>query len=138
MPVAPLKRLSNLDLHDEDITPPTSQEQVMFKALLEANDHVLANVLIFLYNRQTEVEQQQEGTIERNSRGFNGVDGQIFTSFSKQLISRGYLSPKQLDLCRKKLPKYWKQVISFFGDNWEPLCEQGGYLHAGNEVREDN
>lgn len=69
-----------------------------------------------IYNRQTTDEQLSEQTSEKNGRGFTGIDGELLSSFHKQVVKNRelkrptLLSDKQMELCRKKLPKYWKQV----------------------------
>jgi hypothetical protein len=69
-----------------------------------------------LYNRQTTDEQRNLQTSHLNGRGFNGTDAEILTSFYNQVQKRKsynnpvLLSEKQLDICKKKLPKYWKQI----------------------------
>jgi hypothetical protein len=69
-----------------------------------------------LYSRQTTDEKENKGTKHQNSRGFNSTDSFILSSFSEQVRKRKQynnpilLSEKQLDICKKKLPKYWKQI----------------------------
>ena len=78
-----------------------------------------------LFDRQTTDEQKYGQTYVRNGRGFNGRDSEIFTSFYHQIQKRKgvlnsggqlinfqtLLSPKQLEICQKHLPKYWGQVL---------------------------
>jgi hypothetical protein len=42
--------------------------------------------------------------------GFTGTDAEILSSFSKQLIEKGWLSPKQMVIVRKKIKKYENQM----------------------------
>ena len=69
-----------------------------------------------LYSRQTSDEQMNQSTTHQNSRGFNSTDSFILTSFAQQVQKRRQynnpvlLSEKQLDICKKKLPKYWRQI----------------------------
>ena len=72
---------------------------------------VKALVRIFQEN-QTQQEQAAETTVEDNGIGFSGTDGQILSSFARQQLARGSLSPKQMTLVFKKMPKYHKQVIA--------------------------
>jgi len=67
--------------------------------------------LLKIYDFQTSEEQQIEATCVHNNIGFTGTDGEILSSFAKQLTYKGYLSPKQMALVYKKMPKYWKQII---------------------------
>jgi hypothetical protein len=72
---------------------------------------VKALIRIFQEN-QTQDEQVIEATKEDNGIGFTGTDGQILSSFAKQQLARGTLSPKQMVIVFKKLPKYSRQVIA--------------------------
>lgn len=65
-----------------------------------------------IFDFQTEEEKEYESTHVHNGVGFTGADGEILASFAKQFKQRGSLSPKQMDLLYKKMPKYWKQIIS--------------------------
>jgi len=68
--------------------------------------------LLKIFEFQTASEQTAEVTHEHNGIGFTGADGQILASFAKQFKSKGYLSPKQMYLLFKKMPKYWNQILS--------------------------
>jgi len=65
-----------------------------------------------IFEFQTAAEQEYETTCEYNGVGFTGADGEILTSFAKQYINRKWLSEKQMAIVMKKMPKYWKQIIS--------------------------
>ena len=67
--------------------------------------------LLHIYEFQTKEEQSCRHTIYENGVGFSGCDGEILTSLAKQFIKYKSLSPKQMDLLMKKIPKYWMQVI---------------------------
>jgi len=70
-----------------------------------------------LYGRQTSDEQVNQNTSHQNGRGFNSTDSFILTSFYQQVQKRRQygnpvlLSEKQLTICQKKLPKYWRQIL---------------------------
>jgi hypothetical protein len=42
--------------------------------------------------------------------GFNGVDAEILTSFAVQIKRFNRLSPKQIEIARKKMGKYARQL----------------------------
>lgn len=73
--------------------------------------------LEILYHRQTTDEQTDGFTRHKNGRGFSGRDSEILTSFFNQVEKRKrygnpiLLSDRQMEICRKLLPKYWKQVL---------------------------
>lgn len=83
---------------------------------IRTKDSWTIRTLEVLYNRQTLDEQNSKQTTHNNSRGFNGRDSHILTSFYEQVQKRkGYnnlqlLTEKQMIICRKLLPKYWRQV----------------------------
>ena len=78
--------------------------------LIETNDNAIVNSLLIIYDRQTSDEQRSENTIENNTIGFTGFDGRILTSFANQYLEKGYLSRKQKEILRKRMPKYWRQI----------------------------
>ena len=68
--------------------------------------------LLKIYEFQTQEEKQEENTKDINGIGFTGVDGEILSSFAKQLQVRKTLSEKQMTLLFKKMPKYWNQILA--------------------------
>lgn len=81
------------------------------KQILVTNDDQLAISVVLLYRRQTQDEQSAGTTRYRNGVGFNGTDAEILSSFAKFYLTRGYLTPKQLHIARKKMPKYAGQLM---------------------------
>ena len=79
---------------------------------LASNEIWAKQALLKIFEFQTEEEQQIEATCEHNNVGFTGADGEFLTSLAKQLKSKGFLSAKQMAFVYKKMPKYWKQIIS--------------------------
>lgn len=72
--------------------------------------------LLALYERQTADEQDGAVTAHQNGAGFSGPDAFILTEFSKwclrsQRPEGERLTPKQLELARKKLTRYTRQLI---------------------------
>jgi len=63
-----------------------------------------------IYNYQTPSEKQSERTEIRNNVGFSGVDAELMTSFQKQLDTRGFLTKKQMQIVRRVMKKYWRQI----------------------------
>ena len=100
-----------------------SREQL--NALLLRNNKAVERALVLLYERQTADEQIGECTVHANKVGFSGIDGEILTSFAKQILRSPYppgqrLSPKQFAVVRKtnkngicRLAKYWAQIQQF-------------------------
>ena len=84
------------------------EEEIVY--YIQNNDKVLYNALLKLYDCQTADEQMEGNTRVQNGIGFNGCDARILTSFAEFLQRTGFLTPKQRNLCRKKLYKYRRQL----------------------------
>lgn len=79
-------------------------------AALNRSDLFVGRAVAALYERQTAYEKDAKVTKEDNKVGFNGVDAEILSSFAEQFKRRGFLTPKQLVIARRKMPKYRKQL----------------------------
>lgn len=80
------------------------------KEKILTNDLWLARAVVAIYKKQTSAEQQAGYTKEFNGVGFNGVDSEILSSLAEFYKNRGFLSPKQLNIARKKMVKYVGQL----------------------------
>jgi len=80
-------------------------EDVSFK-----RDELRIKALLWIYKYQTEDEKQDLITSHLNGVGFTGPDSYILSSFAKQVIEKYYLSDKQLQIVRRKIKKYEKQM----------------------------
>lgn len=78
--------------------------------LVQTNDKVLYGALLKLYGEQTKDEQFEGETRYNNGVGFNGADSKFLSSVSEFLKKRGFLTPKQKAVTRRKLIKYNKQL----------------------------
>ena len=81
------------------------------QALLNSNDEAVYRAMLRIYARQTSTEQQYQATTDWNSVGFTGVDGEIMSSFTEAYKKYGRLTLKQMAIARKKMKKYWKQLL---------------------------
>jgi len=79
--------------------------------LLETNNEAVIRGMKRIYARQTRSEQIDQQTEVWNTIGFTGVDAKIMSSFVEFHKKFGYLSPKQMNIARKKTKKYWKQLL---------------------------
>jgi hypothetical protein len=70
------------------------------------------HALLLIFSLQTSDEQNSDETSELNGVGFTGTDANLLSSFAKQYERRGTLSPKQMVLVFKKMPKYWNQILN--------------------------
>jgi len=72
--------------------------------------------LLAIYKNQTEDEKVAADVKHHNQMGFRCMDSIILTSFASQLQTRGSLSPKQMSIVFKLMPKYARQLMKFYGD----------------------
>lgn len=90
----------------------TKKERVAWvKAKLETNEAWIKRAISVLYNHQTSEEQAMGIATALNGVGFNGVDSEILSSFARQLNKTGSLSNRQLEIAKRKIPKYSKQIV---------------------------
>jgi hypothetical protein len=82
------------------------------KNQLSTNPAWAQRAIVKLWQRQTADEQASQNTGHDNGVGFNGTDAFILSSFAEQINKGRTLSPKQLTIAFKKLPKYSRQIIS--------------------------
>ena len=80
------------------------------RRLVQENDKVLYGALLKLYGEQTKDEQDDGETKHHNGVGFNGADSRFLSSVAEFLKQRGFLTPKQKAVTRRKLAKYNKQL----------------------------
>ncbi len=81
-----------------------------FKAHLAVSAQWAVKGMLVIYAKQTAGEQSAQTTSELNSVGFSGCDAEIMSSFSEQVKKGRNLSPKQMAIVFKKMPKYWEQL----------------------------
>lgn len=80
------------------------------KDIILRNDRQLCLSIVQIYNCQTDDEKLYKETSHDNGIGFNGVDGYILSSFAEFYLKNDYLTKRQLEIARKKMPKYSKQL----------------------------
>ena len=81
------------------------------KYMLANNEGWALRAIQKIFERQTFDEQQSEATHHLNQMGFTGVDAEFLSSVAKQFSKYNRLSPKQMYFVKKKMPKYWMQII---------------------------
>jgi hypothetical protein len=106
-------------------TQTTSVTPDTIRDLLNRSNAAVERALIVLYARQTADEQATETARYQNGRGFSAVDAEILSSFACQVQAKvgqtsSYLgrerklgeclSPKQMDIARRKVVRYVKQL----------------------------
>ena len=80
------------------------------KILLAVYDKMVCESLVQIYNCQTEDEKLYKETSHDNGIGFNAFDSKILSSFVEFYLEHGYLTRNQLEVARRKLVKYSKQI----------------------------
>lgn len=83
-----------------------------FKAQLATSAAWAIKGMLKIYEFQTNDEKAAETTRYNNDVGFSGCDANILSSFCQQIERGRTLSPKQMALVFKKMPKYWSQLLS--------------------------
>lgn len=91
---------------------PVNVQIEFIRTKLGTNETWAKNALIRIFQSQTTAEQDAEAVHVHNGVGFTPVDAQFLTSCAKQLIHRGFLSPKQMAYVYKKMPKYAAQLFN--------------------------
>ena len=82
-----------------------------FKAALATDAAWAHRAIVVLFQHQTASEQASDVTSVENGVGFTGFDAEILSSFAKQIQRGRTLSPKQLAIAHRKLPKYAAQLV---------------------------
>jgi len=80
------------------------------RTMLASNPQWAIKGLIRIYENQTDDEQANGITSHDNGIGFNGVDSELLSSFAEHINRGRTMSPKQMDLILKKMPKYARQL----------------------------
>jgi hypothetical protein len=82
----------------------------LLRKKLATNEAWAIRGLTVIFDYQTAEEQNAEATMLHNGVGFTGADGEILSSFAKQIRAGRKMSEKQMALIFKKMPKYAKQL----------------------------
>lgn len=99
--------------------------RIMVQENMRDSDAWLVRGILCIFDRQTADEQNSEDTKHHNGIGFSGADAQILSSFAKQIQKhqrdlnpkfRSPLSPRQLEIARKKMSKYAMQLVRIARD----------------------
>jgi hypothetical protein len=104
------------------------------KHQLSTNSAWALRALTTIYARQTQDEQASGVTNHHNDIGFSGADAEILSSFAVQYSNRGTLSPKQMALVFKKMPKYSKQVLSCISQDKLTKVQNDALLYKNSQL----
>ena len=86
-------------------------KQAYIRELVATNAKAAVRALVRIYELQTEDEKAAGFTRVYNNIGFSGVDGEILSSFAEQVNKGRTLSPKQMAIVFKKMPRYSRQLM---------------------------
>ena len=98
----------------------------LIKEKINTSDVAVKRALLRLYSFQTEDEKLYGAVYHTNGKGFNGTDAEILSSFATQLLSRGWLSDKQIAIARKKLLKYSGQIFRWMKEDRKTVYKKFG------------
>tara|TARA_R110002020_G_scaffold293707_1_gene509412 strand:- start:751 stop:1053 length:303 start_codon:yes stop_codon:yes gene_type:complete len=80
------------------------------RALIAENDKAVARGILAIYGKQTAMEQMVGETSASNGVGFSGADAPFLSSLALFYQAKGFLSPKQVEIGRKRITKYARQL----------------------------
>ena len=86
------------------------QTLTFVRTMLATNHNWMQRAIVRLHERQTADEQASGMTKDDNGIGFSGIDAKILSSFAQQIERGRTLSPKQLAIAFKKVPRYSRQI----------------------------
>lgn len=78
---------------------------------LDASREAVEAALVAIYERQTQEERVGAYSIETNGVGFSKFDADFCTSLVQQIKRGKSLTERQLPFARKKMKRYWRQLI---------------------------
>lgn len=81
------------------------------KKKLSDDDRWAMRALVLVAQSQTKAEMNLEETTEANGVGFSKTDGAILISILKFFNDKRYISQKQMNVIKRRIPKYWKQIL---------------------------
>jgi hypothetical protein len=79
---------------------------------LDGSQAAVEAALVAIYDRQTAEERAGAYTRENNGVGFSKFDAEFCTSLVQQIKRGKPLTPRQLEVARKKAKRYWRQLIT--------------------------
>jgi hypothetical protein len=96
---------------------------IFLREMLSTNKDWALRAIERVYERQTDAEKASDQTKEFNKVGFSGTDAEFLSSLAKQYSERKTLSPKQINVLFRIIPKYTKQIWQYSGTNKEALYQ---------------
>lgn len=98
------------------------------KEQLATRDNQAIKGLLTIYSYQTSEEQSEGYTKEYNGVGFSSIDSDILSSFAEQYHIKGWFSPKQMNIIKKHMPKYARQLLELSIRSGKIVKKNGEYV----------
>lgn len=114
----PTTDISNVENHEIDMKHNKKELESKIRELLNSDSYDLRHdkarikAMLLINEFQTTDELNSYQTIENNGVGFNAFDGRIMTSMCENIITYKRLSEKQMNVVRKTIRKYWRQLVT--------------------------
>lgn len=80
--------------------------------LLKHSDKAVERAIVVIYDGQSDDEKRKGRSLAYNNIGFNRVDTEPLSIMAEQLLSGRHLTSRQLNEARRKMPKYWRQLMN--------------------------
>lgn len=80
--------------------------------LLKHSDKAVERAIVVIYDGQSDDEKRKGRSLAYNNIGFNRVDTEPLSIMAEQLLSGRHLTSRQLSEARRKVPKYWRQLMN--------------------------
>lgn len=108
----------------------TSKDSLIkaLKEQLATRENQAIKGLLTIYSFQTNEEKCEGYTKEFNGMGFSSIDSDILSSFAEQYTTKGWLSPKQMNVVKKHMPRYASQLINLSIASGKIVKENGEYV----------
>lgn len=111
MSIQPLPTTAQANMTPKTAKHATKQEIRDLAEKIKQDEKLAIDCLMTVFKEQTAVEQQAHSADTRNGRGFSKFDAELLTSFAKQFKAKGWLSPRQKFITRKRMVKYAAQLV---------------------------
>lgn len=87
----------------------------VIQASIDTNDKAVIKALLTIHSLQTVDEKASRAAVKLNGVGFGKFDAEILTSFVDRYQEVGNLTTKQMQVARKCVRRYWKQLAVYSG-----------------------
>ncbi len=86
------------------------EKEKFIKHKLMFDNNWATKALMRIYEFQTMEEREKEMSIWENGVGFDSCDSFILSSIAEFYKKRNFITPKQMDVVHRCIPKYWRQI----------------------------